>query len=239
MALRELHRQRQALVRARLGVSNQISAICRRLTDGDKEEGRLLLSALRRRGNHPLVGVAAVSTSTLVQVERHIEDGQRQLEHLMTRSAMRLAVWPRVEATRGFGALSFATIIGETGDLSSYSSHSKVWKRLGLAVIDGERQRRVAGPARIAHGYDARRRSVSWAVGSCVMRAQSAWKDRTTGQPSRPAGAYRTGYDERKELELGRGLSKGHAHARAARYMEKRLIRNLWRAWRDTNGLIT
>jgi hypothetical protein len=34
-----------------------------------------------------------------------------------------------------------------------------------------------------------------------------------------------------KNKELYR--SDGHVHNRAKRYMEKRLIRDLWRAWRD------
>lgn len=29
------------------------------------------------------------------------------------------------------------------------------------------------------------------------------------------------------------GMKVGHAHNRAKRYMEKRLMRDLWRAWRD------
>jgi hypothetical protein len=66
--------------------------------------------------------------------------------------------------------------------------------------------------------------------------------------------AYRAVYDERKVYERQKaqaeGLkvapsakipkekhaeyrSEGHSHLRAKRYMEKRLLRDLWRAWRD------
>lgn len=50
-------------------------------------------------------------------------------------------------------------------------------------------------------------------------------------------GVYRQIYDTRKALELGRldadekGL-KMHAHLRASRYVQKRFLLHLWRAWR-------
>jgi hypothetical protein len=50
------------------------------------------------------------------------------------------------------------------------------------------------------------------------------------------AGKYRTFYLRRKEYELQRDpeMKPIKAHRRAQRYMEKRLLRDLWRAWRRT-----
>lgn len=46
------------------------------------------------------------------------------------------------------------------------------------------------------------------------------------------SGPLRLLYDERKAYEAGRVETPAHAHNRAKRYIEKRLIRDLWRAWR-------
>ena len=47
-------------------------------------------------------------------------------------------------------------------------------------------------------------------------------------------GPYGKAYLDRKRYELERdpGMSKMHAHNRATRYMEKRLLKHLWQAWR-------
>jgi hypothetical protein len=72
----------------------------------------------------------------------------------------------------------------------------------------------------VEHGYDAERRSVVWSLGEAVVKVGGD-------------GPYRALYLERKALEHSRDpeMSKAHAHARAKRYMEKRLLRELWREW--------
>jgi len=51
--------------------------------------------------------------------------------------ALQLPVYQWIESIPGTGAGGLATIIGETGSLSLYSSCAKVWKRLGYAPYDG------------------------------------------------------------------------------------------------------
>lgn len=134
-----------------------------------------------------------------------------------------------VTATRGFGLRSFARIIGETGPLHFYANPAKVWKRLGLAVIAGERQRKHTNPElALVHGYNPRRRSVSWVAFESLLRAQGSGED---------AGPYRQFYDHAKARYLAREWTKMHAHRAAARYAEKKLIRDLWRAWRQELGI--
>jgi hypothetical protein len=48
----------------------------------------------------------------------------------------------------------------------------------------------------------------------------------------REGDPYRALYDLRKEYELARGLTKGHAHNRAQRVMVKALFKDFWRASR-------
>jgi hypothetical protein len=163
----------------------------------------------------------------------------------MARLAKSLPVWEQfAEAVRGFGPGSLAVIIGEAGDLSNYSTHSKLWKRMGLAVINGIRQgglKKTSGKESwIEHGYSPLRRSRMWNIGDTLIKGN---KD----------GPYRSAYLARKQYERDRAesngitvlpaakisksiaaasMSDGHVHLRAQRYMEKRLLRDLWKAWR-------
>lgn len=146
----------------------------------------------------------------------------KELEQL----AMQLPAWRSFgEAIRGFGPVSLAVILGEAGDLSLYSTHSKLWKRMGLAVMDGVRQGGLAKGASkedwIVHGYSAQRRSRMWNIGDALIKGNRE-------------GKYRTAYLERKAYEIARDpeIKPIKAHRRAQRYMEKRLLRDLWQAWR-------
>lgn len=223
----ERHRQRQDLHRAEISLTHQIKATCRRLVGGDVRTAKQLYEALTGKGEHEDALMAMSLTDAFRDARFLIQERRLAIEEAMKRDAMALPIWPRVAATSGFGALSLASLVGETGDLSRYSTHSKLWKRLGLAVIDGERQQRKAGAAAFQHGYSPSRRAVMWKIGNCMLRSQSG----RGGRAPWPAGPYRIQYDARKELETTRVATKAHAHNRAARYMEKRLVRKLWEAW--------
>lgn len=229
--LREMHRQRQDMHRAEKSLTLQIRAICRRLCAGDKGEADVLYKAMEGKGEHEQAMMADVLTTPFKQARAILEGNRKEIEKRMEKAAKTLPVWSWVESISGFGAGSLAAVIGETGDLSNYATHSKVWKRLGLAVIDGGRQRRVSGADALVHGYSPSRRSIVWNIGQCVFKAQSQRVDKETGEIKKEAGFYRKIYDARKELELTRVETKGHAHNRATRYMEKRLMRDLWKAW--------
>lgn len=173
----------------------------------------------------------------------HWDDVETNATKEMERLAKSLPVWPMFgEPIKGFGARSLAVIVGEAGDLSLYSNPAKLWKRMGLAVMNGTRQgglRKSAGADEwIAHGYNAKRRSFMFVIGDVLVKNQSKYRDL---------------YLARKDIERAkaaeRGLivapaakipakrkdefmSDGHIHRRAQRYMEKRLLRDLWSAWR-------
>ena len=96
----------------------------------------------------------------------------------MAKLAKQLPAYEWVKGVRGFGDLSFARIIAETGDLSGYANPGKVWKRLGLAVFDGRAQRRTRDAEKaVEQGYSPRRRSTSWVSFHGVYLAQSARKE--------------------------------------------------------------
>jgi hypothetical protein len=149
----------------------------------------------------------------------------------MARLATSLPVWSSFgEAVRGFGPVSLAVIVGEAGDLAGYANPGKLWKRMGLAVFDGIRQGGLAkgasADAWIAHGYNRQRRSRMFVIGDCLVKVNR--------------GEYRAIYDARKEYEKARDpeIKPIKAHRRAQRYMEKRLLKNLWQAWRLATDVV-
>lgn len=161
----------------------------------------------------------------------------------MSKLAETLPVWKNWgEGITGFGSKSLACIIGEAaGDLSNYSTVGKLYKRLGLAVIDGRRQGNPPNGTKdewIAHGYNKYRRSAVFVIGDVMVKCS--------------AGPYRKVYDARKqylqqraadrgltikpaarikEKEKNTCISEGHIHRDSQRYMEKAFIKDLWRAW--------
>ena len=164
----------------------------------------------------------------------------------MKRLARQLPVAEWAAGVRGLGEMGLAQIVGEAGDLSGYAKPAKLWKRMGLAVLNGRRQGAPgdgAGKADwIAHGYNAARRSVMWNIGGCLLKTNGAYADlirdrkaverakaEAAGLTVKPAGQI-------KASEKALCMSVGHVANRAQRYAEKRLLLDLWRAWRDAKG---
>jgi hypothetical protein len=201
----ETWRQRQVLTRAEGDMVRRIKALSRRagLPVAD-----------------PLIQLAAEPFIAAVDV---LHRGRLRQERQLRKLVRKDPVWEWAQAVRGLGELSVASLIAEAGgDLRTYPTHSKLWRRMGLAVSDdGRAQARRLGPAGELEGYSPQRRAVSYNLASAVLRAQTATQ-----------GVYRQIYDDRRQYEEARTQSKKHAHNRAQRYMEKRLVRDLWRAAR-------
>lgn len=154
-----------------------------------------------------------------------------------------LPVWNSwAKDVRGLGAVSLATIVAEAGDLSKYPDHSKLWKRLGLAVIDGRRQGGLPKSASkedwIAHGYSRQRRSFMFVIGDVLVKQGECYREvylarkemeRAKAEAAGLIVAPAAKIPEKRAAEF---VSDGHIHRRAQRYMEKRLLKHLWQAWR-------
>ena len=202
---------------------------------GDKEGKKVFERAAQRvkealaaDDTDPLHGIctAAEKARTPFDAERHAA------ELAMGKLVRGLPVWSGwAKGVSGFGAISLGHIIGETGNLSNYATVSKVWKRLGLAVINGHRQGNPGKGASaddwISEAYSPKRRSEVFVMADALFRAQTV-AFRATG-----GGPYRVIYDRRKAYEIERGISLGHAENRARRYMSKSVIADLWSAWRQ------
>lgn len=228
----EQHRRRWDLIRARQRLELQAQAVCRRLNDGDKAKAAKLWAAVKKDPAHEL---RAWLGPWLMAMEPLLDE-QGKTEKYLAKLVKRLPVYEWVKDVSGLGDVSFSAIVGEcAAPVGEYKSPSAVWKRMGLAVIGGERQRRVAGEAAIEHGYNAERRAIMWNIGNGLIKAQVRQvKDVEGGDTGERVtlGEYGALYLERKAHEVPRVETAAHAHSRAKRYMEKRLLRNLWRAWR-------
>ena len=171
---------------------------------------------------------------TVVAARTPLVAARDDVESAMRKMAQSMPVWAWGKDIAGFGPLGLAVIIGEAGDLSNYATVSRLWKRLGLAVINGERQRKKANAEdAIAHGYNPRRRAEVWScVGDPLFKHQSGRVDKETGLVLRDPGPYRIVYDRAKAAFLERGTTKKHAHDHGMRLATKELIKDLWVAWR-------
>lgn len=223
--LREARRQYVDLVRAVTRLDLQMQSIARRAYDGDKDEGRKALKAAiaEESGALFLATRPFVGAIEILAKERAIQ------ERRIVKLTSGLPGESFVEAVRGFGRASFGAIVGEAGRLDGYPNHRHLWKRFGLAVIEGlGRQRRVAGEEAKLHGFNPERRALMFVVGDCLLRAQTA-----------PGAPFRGIYDQRKAYEIARDaeIRPIVAHMRAKRFMEKALLRDLWRAWRADLGV--
>jgi hypothetical protein len=251
--IRERWNRRQSWHRSEKSLTLAARAMCRRLVamhgteKADKKEADKLYDAalgIKRKGKlvtHELSMDAITSIAPLIAARDSIEPMRKEEEKELARLAKSLPIAPYIEdeIMRGVGIASLAALIGEAGDLGNYSNPAKLWKRMGLAVMPDGRQRKHKDKLlAIAHGYSPARRSVMWNFGDCIVKTR---------------GALRTIYDERKAYEIEKAIaqgltilpaakiteknkdkcrSEGHIHSRAKRYVEKRVLLLLWRAWR-------
>jgi hypothetical protein len=169
----------------------------------------------------------------------------------MAKLARTLPVWKEfAKGVRGLGEVSLAVIVGEAGDLSNYEGRNgdaKLWKRMGLAPgqnrVPPGLSREARANAWIERGYNPRRRSESWVIADTLLSSQIRKVKDADGEDTgeRVAlGPYGEIYIRRKAYERARDpeMSDMHSHLRAQRCMEKRLLRDLWRAWRRAKVIV-
>lgn len=222
----------------------------RELTSAAKKRVDEEFKRINADPSHPLHGIVTVNREAQ-ELFQTLQDG---FERNMEKLARKLPVYPWVKSVKGLGDKSFATIVGECGDIGSYKSVSALWKRLGLAVFDGRRQGNPGKDATaqdwIDHGYNRKRRSVSWNARTHIIGGMGLWRpgfgEDVRANPElteyQIVFAERVRYESEKlglpitEVVNAKGEHKEsykqHAVNRAMRYTEKRLLKNLYLAWR-------
>lgn len=228
--IRHWHRQRCAAMDARKILDLQCGAKLRVFLGWSKSLPDAERKAIAERAADMIATGEAGEYTEFVAAfavgRKPFEAIEKQAVKEMEALAATLPAWTAFgESVRGFGLASLAVIVAEAGDLSLYANPGKLWKRMGLAVMGDVRQGGLGANASkedwIAHGYNRQRRSRVWNIGDALIKGNRG-------------GEYRTVYLQRKEYELARDpdMKPIKAHRRAQRYMEKRLLRNLWSAWR-------
>jgi hypothetical protein len=248
--IEQWHR-RQMWHRSEKSLTLQAKSMCRRIVDGDKDEAETLYKSALNGGEHPHALLAIEAMQPLLEARDVIESYRDAVEKLLDSLAKQLPVAEWVKGIRGVGMMSLAGIIGEAGDLGKYSNPAKLWKRMGLAVMpDGDRQRMVSGDAAIDHGYNPARRSLMWTIGDVIVKVGGPYRliydqRKAYENAKNEAGEYKERAARMlkqknldKKTAAYKFYSEGklppmHIHNSAKRFMEKRLLRDLWRAWRD------
>ena len=241
----EQWRRRQDMQRSRLRTELAAIAQCRRMCGGDKDAGMKLWKDVQQDLAHPVrVGWLDIYLDGMAPFIA----GQAKLDKLLAKLAKQLPIYGWAQSVLGLGDLWLAGLVGESGiGPGEYRSVSALWKRMGLAVIDGGRQRRVAGDMALVHGYDPSRRSLMWNVGGSLLKAQIRSEKDADGEKiagtSYARGELGQAYLDRKaylvEREAGKdeGWTPKHIHDDAARFMTKRLLRQVWQVWRRAKGI--
>jgi hypothetical protein len=231
----EVWRLRNQMVKSNTKLALQAQAMCRRYVGGDKEQATKLYAKIKA-GRTP-DGMEMLESAILpfIAAMQPVERQRKAFEKQATKWAERLPIAAHAKAIKGFGYSGLARVVGECGDLSAYRTVSGVWKRAGLAVINGKRQRRVAGEEAIEHGYSPERRASFWNCMDALFKHQGKDDDATD---------WRRMYDVAKEKAMesetitmkGDGTPNGkHADARARRYVMKAILKHLTIAWRAAN----
>lgn len=238
-------RARQDFLRARMRLELQAQAVCRRYCDGDKAEAAKLWAKVKKDRDHELL----VWLEPYILAMVPLDTAKHKVELKLAKLARDLPVYDWAKSVSGFGDVSLAAVVGECAiGPGEYRTVSALWKRMGMAVFDGQRQRKVSGDAAIEQGYNPTRRSLMWNIGCCLIKAQIRSEKDEKGKKVEGSeyaiGEYGQLYLDRKQYLRERSevaeqpMPPFMLHKNAQRYIEKRLLRELWKAWRRGGPVI-
>jgi len=237
--LREVNRSYQGFVSAQTKLSNQRFGMVKRIACEGGASAENPPKKDMEAAEEKLANSNNLLYTELQLASAAMDPGRDELKKALEKLAMQLPHYDFVKSKmKGLGAATYAQIIGETGDLTKYANPSKVWKRLGVAVINGERQRKVKDKElAILMGYSPRRHSLLYIMTTGLMRMNGEdGKYRKVYDKEKVRQFERLNTDEniakmKKKSVSGKYSPKAHAHNRAMRYMGKRVIRDLWNLW--------
>jgi hypothetical protein len=183
-----------------------------------------------------------------------IEEQSKAYEKALTGLAKQLPVFKWIHHFPGLSPYGLAKIVGEAGDLGAYKKGvSGLWSRLGLAPYAGKAVTKgrtgLTGEEWTALGYSPARRSTIWNIGGSIVGGMGRGPRPMVGEDWRSNPAYnryqrlfieRIIYEAERDPEThgrpptaeGKMSFSAHAANRAKRYVEKRVIKRLYVAWR-------
>lgn len=251
-AIREVHRRRCDLINAEGNLKRQIKAITRRIVSAhmrehgvSDDEINAVVTAMSKVPAE-VEKVVTIATIPLQVALDALHPHKLQAEKELKKLAVQLPAHSFVEAVHGFGTIGFAQIVGEAGDLANYANPAKLWKRFGLGLVGDQRQRKTTDAAlAIEMGYNPKRRSVMFVIGDSLLKQSGPYKDlynaRKQWETDKATAAGKIVLPAAKinKKNAATSMSMGHVHLRAKRYVEKRVLRDLWRVWVGQVGDVT
>jgi hypothetical protein len=240
-------RMRQRWHRAEKSLILQGKAICRGHTGGDKDAANDLFKQIINGGFDGDINLSFALMPFLSAIA-NFQELRKSLEKELATLARDLPAADWITATPGIALPSLAAIVGEAGDLSNYATHSKLWRRMGMApftkngIAKSGKQWKVEGGLNAddwsEFGYSPVRRSVMFVIEDSMTKAKGPYREvylarkeylrqRAEGRGLTVAPAAKIPAKRRNEF-----VSLGHIDQDSKRYMGKRLLRDLWRAWR-------
>lgn len=207
-----------------------MQAICRRIAGGKAAGKELYSAATRVRSggapyqNEELLFIATGVLEPFITSRKLMTSEKNRQQGIMKELAAELPGYDLVQEIEGFGEVSLCAITGEAGPLSNYRRVGNLWSMFGLS------------PHSHQNPYSRARRAIMFNVGDALIKKQNRFRDlrdeRMTYEieKARAAGLdvvdRAVPHDER-QFRMG----MGHIRARANRYMQKELLKELWRAW--------
>lgn len=272
--LKELSCERDQYIRARTRTTNQMKSIVRRVERvpfGKPVTDELLnkfmevhtLAESSGAGVIPLDNSRADLTTQIKQIEKEIKERVRKLP-----------IWYKwAENISGVGEISIGMLVGKslctsmedalTGKkykkqyitIGDYANPAKLWKRWGVGMVAGERQRKVASTIEerrhyektgkmagklalaIKHGYSPDRRATLWNLGDCFVKQGKYYRKRYDQEKARQLELHPEVYAKKiKTGKKGKNSASARAHNRAMRYSTKLFLRDMWNKWREFHG---
>jgi hypothetical protein len=251
-----LWRLRQRWHKAEKSLILQGKALCRsKVPEGDKKLATELFDRVVDE-KETETGISSALQPFLLSIE-HFQSSRKGIEKELVKMARKLPAYDWIKSVHGIGDGGYASIVGEAGDITKYKSVAALWKRMGLAVIEGGRQRCVSNAEdALIHGYNPSRRSVMWCVGTNLIGslgvgrrpeidvdlAQYDWPpyqklfvERCRYLVEKDPEKYGRGTTEKADKTTGEVILKEsyskHCAASAKRYVEKRFLRDLYAEW--------
>jgi len=257
-AIRSLHRKRRFAMKVQQKIDRALESFIRinftewnpNATEAAREknnqEVREIIKRIRGGEEHPVAEEVDMADRARAPSDMRRKDNQTAMEKL----AMTLPVFSWVKAVRGAGERGLATIVGEAGDLSSYSDPAKLWKRLGFAPYDGFagstwkrekwRPRALTKEEWKGNPFNGERYAMmaqlalwlvnaQW-VGAKKVAQQEGLEEIGEGKPNGPYGEH---YARRREVtkKSHPDWTDGHRRKDALRYAFKIFLKDLWVEW--------
>ncbi|MDI6883047.1 MAG: hypothetical protein QMC93_01045 [Patescibacteria group bacterium] len=147
---------------------------------------------------------------------------------------------------KGVGRENIAKVVGLV-DIDRANTISSLWKFAGYHVENGKAPKRQKGGGKLS--YNSRLRSMSWRLGSSLLRARGKFYDfysqekekyiqKCSQKGIKIVSASQLPKDEKgKRYEPEGVISEGHIHNYALRKMIKLFLACLWLVWRERVGL--